>query len=67
MQVFNGQPILGEEYRQAEEMFQALHETRLVASNQPLNQLVSGLLEYTLCFHDCRLAALLLMYACMPI
>jgi hypothetical protein len=50
MQVFNGQPILGEEYSQAEEMFQALHETRLAASSQPLNQLVSGLTGYTSIF-----------------
>ncbi len=47
MQVFNGQPILVEEFRQAEDMFQALHETRLAASSQPLNQLVSGLIGYT--------------------
>ncbi|KAL0045275.1 hypothetical protein WJX82_002456 [Trebouxia sp. C0006] len=43
IQVFNGQPILGEEYSRAEEMFQALHETRLAASSQPLNQLAKAL------------------------
>ena len=67
MQVFNGQPILVEEHSQAEDMFQALRETRLAASNQPLNQLVSGLLEHTTFAHECRLAALFLMHACMPL
>ncbi|DBA75297.1 TPA: Leucine-rich repeat-containing protein 49, variant 3 [Trebouxia sp. C0004] len=50
IQVFNGQPISVEELSQAEDMFQALHETRLAASSQPLNQLVNGLSEYTYFF-----------------
>jgi len=65
MQVFNGPQILAEEHRQAEDMFQALHETRLAASSQPLNQLVSGPTGYTWILHDCRPAALFFMYACM--
>ncbi|KAA6424148.1 MAG: hypothetical protein FRX49_06107 [Trebouxia sp. A1-2] len=42
-QVFNGQPILVEEYSQSAQMFQALHDTRLAASSQPLNQLAKAL------------------------
>ncbi len=45
MQVFNGHPVIAKECTQAEEMFQALHEAGLAASRQPLNQLVSGLMQ----------------------
>lgn len=40
LQVLNGHSIKAEEVTKAQEMFKALHEARVNASKQPLNELV---------------------------
>ena len=41
LQALNGHDVKGEEVTRAQEMFPALHEARVTASKQPLNELVS--------------------------
>ena len=53
--MFNGRSVMAEECAQAKEMFLAVHEARLTASSQPLNQLVSAteLMVCVCALHEC--------------